>query len=65
MEASLAGAPIDASNIDGLAVAEEENSDEAITAVAKSSNEMEIDLKQKKKIESYQKTMNIDIENID
>ena len=42
MEADLTVSPIDASNPDDLAVAEESNSDEAITAVAKSSNDMDI-----------------------
>ena len=40
MEDNLAGAPIDYSNPDGLAVAEEANTDEVITVVAKASNEM-------------------------
>ena len=45
LEADLTGAPIDASNHDNLVVDEVSNADEAITAVAKASNEMEIDLK--------------------
>ena len=45
LEADLTGNKIDASNPDNSAVAEEANYDEAITAVAKASNETEIDLK--------------------
>ena len=44
LEANLTGAPIDASNHDDLAVAEEVNADESITAVAKDRNEMVIDI---------------------
>ena len=44
LEANLTGAPIDSSDNENLSVAEQVNSDEAITAVAKDSNEMEIDL---------------------
>ena len=40
LEDNLAGAPTDYSNPDGLAVAEEANTDEVITVVAKASNEM-------------------------
>ena len=49
MEANFTGAPIYASNPDALAVAEEASSDEAITAVAKSRNEMEIDIEEEHK----------------
>ena len=63
LEDDLTGAPIDASNIDNLTVSEVENSDEAITAVAKARNEMEIDHKQKQKREAYKYTVNIYIEN--
>ena len=35
LEANLTGTPIDVSNTDDLAVAEEENDDEAITAKSK------------------------------
>ena len=65
MEANLTGAPIDASNTDNLVVAEEANDYEAIASVAKSSNDMEIDIEEEHKIEAYQETMNIDIENIE
>ena len=46
LEADFIGAPIDALNTEILAVAEEANHDESITAVAKASNGMEIDLKE-------------------
>ena len=45
-------------------MAKEENSDKSITAVAKSRNDMEIDLQEEQKTEAYQEIMNIDIENI-
>ena len=45
LEADLTGSPIDASNTDDSAMAEVENADEAITAVAKARNGMGIDLK--------------------
>ena len=45
LEEYLTGAPIDASNTDDSAVAEVANANEAITAVAKTSNETEVDLK--------------------
>ena len=45
LEVNLTGAPIDSSNTEYSAVAEQANSDEAITSEAKDSNEMEIDLK--------------------
>ena len=60
----MTGAPIDASNPDDYVVAEEANSDEAITAVAKAGNDIESDLKEEQNTESYKYTMNIDIENI-
>ena len=46
-------------------MAEKKNSDETITEVANASNEMQINLEEEHKTESYQETMNIDIENID
>ena len=45
LEADFDGAPKYASNNDNVALAEEKNSDEAITAVSKAGNEMEIDIK--------------------
>ena len=45
MEAELTEAPKKTSNTDNLAVAEEENVDEAVTEESKSANKMEIDLK--------------------
>ena len=45
LEADFTGTPIYASNTDNAAAAEVENTYEAITAVAKSRNEMEIYLK--------------------
>ena len=45
LEAKLSGAPEETSNTDNLEVDEEENVDEAVTAEAKASNEMEIDFK--------------------
>ena len=45
-------------------MAKEANIDEAITAEAKASNKMEIDLKDEQKTKSYEEKMNIDIENI-
>ena len=56
MEANLTGAPIYASNIDDLAVAEEENLDKDITTLAKASNVMEIDLDEEHRKEAYQDT---------
>ena len=47
-----------------MAVAEEANVHEAITAEAKASNEMKYYLKYKQNTKSYEETMNIDIENI-
>ena len=46
LEANLTGAPIDASNPDDSAVAEEANSDEAFTVIAEDNNETEIDLEE-------------------
>ena len=45
-------------------LAEEANVDEAITAEAKASNEMENNIKEYRNTKSYKETMNIDIENI-
>ena len=53
---NLTEAPIDPSNPDNPAVAEEANADEAITAVAKASNEMETYLEEEHNTESYQET---------
>ena len=64
LEAELTGALETNSNTDNLAVAEEANVDEAITAEAKVGNDTEIDLKEECNTESYKDTMNIDIENI-
>ena len=64
LEANLTGKPIDASNTDNSAVSEEENSDESITELAKTSKDMEIYIKEEHKIEAYQNRMKIDIENI-
>ena len=47
LETDLTRAPIDASNTDDAALSEVENSDEAITAVAKDSNDMKIYLKER------------------
>ena len=63
MEAELTEAPIKTSKTDNLEVAEEANADEAITAEAKDSNDMEIYLKEERKTQSLKK-INIDIENI-
>ena len=64
LEANLTGKPIDASNTDNSAVSEEENPDESITELAKTSKDMEIYIKEEHKIEAYQNIMKIDIENI-
>ena len=45
LEADLTGSPIDYSNSENSAVYEVANADEAITAVDKPRNEMEIDIK--------------------
>ena len=65
LEANLTGALIDTSNPNNSEVAKESNSDEAINAVANYSNQMEIDIEEEHKTESYQEKMNIDIESID
>ena len=67
MEASLTVAPIYATNPEVSAVAVEVNSDEYITSgdkvskINESSDDMEIDLEEERKAESYQETLNIDI----
>ena len=43
-------------------VAEEANVDEAVTAEAKSGNDMRIDIKEEQNTQAYKETMNIDIE---
>ena len=45
LESDLTGAPIDTLNTEDLAVVEEANPDESITALTKASNEMKIDVK--------------------
>ena len=55
MEAELNEAPIKTSKTDNLAVAEEANADEAITAESKARNDMEIYLKEERKTQSYLK----------
>ena len=57
LEAGLNGSPIDASITDDVALAEVENSDEAITAEAKASNDMVNDIKEEQWTESYKDTM--------
>ena len=52
------------SNTDNLAVSEEANVDEAITAESKARNEIENDLKDEQKKKYYEEKMNIYIENI-
>ena len=70
LEANLAGAPIDAKNLEVPEVSAEENYDEDITARGKvnkineSRDEVEIDIEEEQNIESYKVTLNIDIENI-
>ena len=64
MEAELTVAPKGTSNTENLDVAEEANIDEAITAEAKASNEMENYLKKERKTKSYKEKIDIDIENI-
>ena len=44
LEANFTGSPIDASNSDNSAMSEEANADEAIKAVAKDINDMEMDI---------------------
>ena len=51
MEANLTGVPTNASNTEDAALAEVENADEAITAVAKAINDTDIDLKEEQKTE--------------
>ena len=50
---------------DNLAVTEEGNAYESITAVDTAGNETEIDIKSGHKTEAYQEAMKIDIENIE
>ena len=45
-------------------MAEEPNVDEAVTAESRASNNMDIDIKEERKTQSYNTTMNIYIENI-
>ena len=52
------------SNTDNSAVAEEANADVSVTAEAKASNDMEIDLKEGQNTQAYKETMNINIDNI-
>ena len=63
-EAELTEPLKETSNTENLAVAEEGNVVESITAEAKASNEMESDLKYKKKMEAYEEKMKSYIENI-
>ena len=60
----MTGKTIDSLHTEDSAVAEEANSDEAITAVAKASNELEIDLEEGQNSESCKETMNVDIEHV-
>ena len=46
-------------------MAEKKNYDETITEVANASNEMQINLEEEHKTESYQETTNIDAENVE
>ena len=46
-------------------VAEEANFDEAVTAESKTSNNVDIDLKEERKTQAYEDTINNDIENND
>ena len=64
LEPELTGALKETSNTENLAVAEEANVNEAITAEARASNDMEIDLKDKQNAAAYEDKTNIDIENI-
>ena len=64
LEAEMTGSLKENSNSDNLAVAEEENIDEAITAESNASNEIENYLKDKQNKKSYEEKMNIAIENI-
>ena len=63
MKAELTGLPKETSNTDNVDFSEEANFDEAITAEAKASNEMENDPKEELNIKHYKEKMNIDIEN--
>ena len=53
MKSKLTEAPKQNSTTDNLAVAEEANVDESVTAEAKASNEVEIDLKETQKTQAY------------
>ena len=64
LEAEPTGASKEGSNTDNLAVAEEANIDEALTAEAKAGNEMENDLKDEQNTKSYEDNINIYIESI-
>ena len=59
--AELTGAIKETSNTDNLAVVEEANVDEAITAESKASNDMENDLKDEQNTKYYEEQMNIGI----
>ena len=65
MESGLTGSLKKTKNTDNLAVAEEANVDEAITAESMSRNDVEIYFTEELKTRAYKYTMNIDIENID
>ena len=64
MEDELTESPTKTSNTDNSAVVKEANIDEAITSESKASNKMEIHLKEEQRTQAYNKTLNIDIENI-
>ena len=64
LEAELTGALKKTSNTESLAVSEETNVDESITEESKTSNKMEIGLKDEQNTKAYEETMKIDIENI-
>ena len=64
MEDELTGATKETSNTDNLAVAEEANVDEGITAEAKTSNETGNDIETEQNTKYYKDKINIDIENI-
>ena len=64
MEAELTESSEIKSKTDNLAVTEEANVDEAITAESKAINKMEMFLKNEQNTQAYKKTMNIDIANI-
>ena len=57
----MTGSPIDSPNNYDADLAEVTNYDEAITAVYKSRNDMDIGLKEERKNKSYKEKMNIDI----